>query len=61
MKTVIAKRIYKTRNAITHSKKDQTDKQYSPYTDTDALKKELPLIRSVAELVIINSSEDIVI
>lgn len=61
VKTVIAKRIYKTRNAIAHSKREQADKQYSPYTDTDALKKELPLIRAVAELVIINSSEDIVI
>lgn len=59
--TVIAKRIYKTRNALVHSKSEQADKQYSPYTDIDALMNELPLIRAVAELVIINSSEDIVI
>ena len=47
------------RNAVVHSKRGQADKQYSPYTDTDVLKKELPLIRAVAELVIITSSEDI--
>jgi len=51
----IADRIYKTRNAIVHSK--ETDKpRYTPFKDDKELFKEIPLIRFISEEVIINSS-----
>lgn len=55
----IANRIYETRNALVHSKSEYADKQYKPYRDKAALIREIPLIRSVAEQVIIHSSEEI--
>jgi hypothetical protein len=51
----LAKRIYKTRNAIVHSK--EGDKvRYVPFQHDNLLVKELPLLRFVAEAIIIRSS-----
>ena len=55
--TSLAKRIYATRNALVHSKSGQNDKLYKPLKHKDALRKELPLIQVVAEMVIIKSGE----
>lgn len=55
--TYLATRIYETRNALVHSKSEQTESQYRPYENKEDLIRELALIRAVAELVIINSSE----
>lgn len=55
--TNIATRIYETRNALVHSKSEQADNQYRPYKNNSDLKLEIALIKAVAELVIINSSE----
>lgn len=57
--TNLANRIYETRNSLVHSKSEKMDKQYKPYKDKQDLIKELPLIRAVAEQVIINSGTDI--
>lgn len=55
--TNLATRIYETRNALVHSKSEQIFNQYRPYENKKELMLEIALIRSVAELVIINSSE----
>lgn len=55
--TNLATRIYETRNALVHSKSEQTASQYRPYEDRRDLLLEIALIRSVAELVIIKSSK----
>ena len=55
--TNIATRIYETRNALVHSKSEQAANQYRPYKNKKDLVLEIALIKSVAELVIINSSE----
>ena len=55
--TNLATRIYETRNALVHSKSEQLNNQYRPYKNKKDLISEMALIRSVAELVIINSSE----
>ena len=53
----LATRIYETRNALVHSKSEQITNQYRPYENKKELMLEIVLIKSVAELVIINSSE----
>ncbi|BAZ83688.1 hypothetical protein PN497_09230 [Sphaerospermopsis kisseleviana CS-549] len=51
----LAARIYKTRNSIVHSK--ESDKaRYMPFKDDRVLVKEIPLLRFVAEQIIINTS-----
>lgn len=55
--TNITTRIYETRNALVHSKSEQAANQYRPYKNKKDLVLEIALIKSVAELVIINSSE----
>lgn len=51
----LAARIYKTRNSIVHSK--ESDKaRYMPFKDDRVLIKEIPLLRFVAEQIIINTS-----
>lgn len=55
--TNLATRIYQTRNALVHSKSEQSANQYRPYENKKDLMKEIVLIRTTAELVIINSSE----
>lgn len=50
----IAARIYKTRNAIIHSK--SSDRAvYSPFKDDNSLSKEIPLVRFIAEEIIIKN------
>lgn len=55
--TNVATRIYETRNALVHSKSEQASNQYRPYRNKKDLELEIPLIKAVAELVLINSSE----
>lgn len=50
-------RIYSTRNALVHSKSGQQKSSFNPFHDEDALKKEIPLIKHVAEKVLIDFSE----
>lgn len=50
-------RIYSTRNALVHSKSGQQNSRFNPFHDEDALKKEIPLIKHVAEKVLIHFSE----
>lgn len=52
----LSERIYKTRNAIVHSKESER-KKYIPFKHDASLSRELPLIRFVAEQVLIGSSE----
>lgn len=57
----VAKRIYYTRNALVHYKSNDLNIKnkglYSPIKDRKTLLKELPLIRILAEEVIINTSD----
>lgn len=55
--TKLATRIYETRNALVHSKSEQSANQYKPYENRKDLLLEIALIRAAAELVLINSSE----
>lgn len=55
--TKLATRIYETRNALVHSKSEQAANQYKPYENRKDLLREIALIRAVAELVLVNSSE----
>lgn len=55
--TKLATRIYETRNALVHSKSEQTTNQYKPYKNKKDLLAEMALIRAVAELVLINTSK----
>ncbi|ELI6299579.1 TPA: hypothetical protein ACR6KW_002043 [Enterococcus faecalis] len=52
----IAKRIYFTRNSLVHSKSGKKDLTYHPYNHEEILKKEVPLIKKIAEMTIINSA-----
>ncbi len=49
--------IYNTRNALVHSKRSQSDKQYRPKKHKAAFMKELPLIQVIAELIIIQKGD----
>ncbi len=51
----VARRIYKTRNAIVHSK-DGDKGRYIPFRHDRVLVKEVPLLRFTAELIIIATS-----
>lgn len=59
----IAARIYKTRNSLVHSKSNATRVKergiYHPFTDDKELAKEIPLMRIIAETIIIRSAEEI--
>jgi hypothetical protein len=55
MKT-LARRIYKTRNALVHSK-DGARGKFTPFTDDQYLIPEVPLMRFIAEQIIIATSE----
>ena len=57
----ITNRIYDTRNSLVHSKEDEIEKIYEPWNDEHVkeLKKEIPLIRALAELIIKNTGENI--
>ena len=53
----IARRIYYTRNSLIHSKSGKNRERYKPYKDEKELQKEIPLVRVIAEMIIINSSK----
>ncbi len=59
----IAARIYKTRNALVHHKSNNTRVKdrglYHPFKDEQELAKEIPLMRLIAESIIIKSSAEI--
>jgi len=56
----IANRIYKTRNALVHSKSnDYIAKErgiYKPFKNNKELSKEIPLMRYISEAIIIKSA-----
>ncbi len=54
----IRDRVYATRNAIVHSKSGER-LRYEPFKHDKHLAKEIPLIRAIAEEIIINSAEKI--
>lgn len=53
----IRDRVYSTRNAIVHSKSGER-LRYEPFKHDKQLAKEIPLIRAIAEEIIINSAEN---
>ncbi|WP_243550617.1 methylamine utilization protein MauJ [Priestia megaterium] len=53
----ISNRIYKTRNALIHSKSSKKDVTYHPYLHETELEKEICLIKTVAEHIIEADSE----
>lgn len=59
----VAARIYKTRNSLVHSKSNSARIKdrgiYHPFTDEKELAKEIPLMRLIAEAIIIRSAEEI--
>lgn len=55
----IRTRIYRTRNSLVHSKDNYKFKTYHPYDDEKYLIKEIPLIKLIAEEIIINTSNPI--
>ena len=55
--TQVARRIYFVRNSLVHSKSGKNQERYKTYKDEQSLEKEIPLVQSVAELIIINSSK----
>ena len=59
----IAARIYKTRNSLVHSKSNDSRVKergiYHPFADEKELAKEIPLMRIIAESIIINSAKPI--
>lgn len=54
--SAIAKRIYFTRNSLVHSKSGKKDLTYHPYKHEEILRKEIPLIKKISEMIIINSA-----
>lgn len=56
--TRISKRIYDVRNALVHNK-DKVLNNFDPLNDFSDLKKEIPLIKTIAEKIIIDSGKSI--
>lgn len=54
--TLLAKRIYRTRNALVHSK-DGDKGKFVPFKHDKDLIREIPLMRFVAEIIIVQSSK----
>lgn len=54
--TTIRNRVYSVRNAIVHSKEGEK-LRYEPFKHDKALSKEIPLIRAIAEEILINSAK----
>ena len=56
----IADRIYDTRNSLVHNKSDETREEgfvvYHPFSDEKALIMEIPLMKILAETILINTS-----
>lgn len=55
--TQLAKRIYFTRNSLVHSKSGKNQERYKPYKNEPQLQSEVPLVKAISELIIINSSK----
>lgn len=55
--TQLARRVYFTRNSLVHSKSGKNQERYKPYKDESELQKEIPLVKAISELIIINSSK----
>ena len=55
--TSLYKRIYATRNALVHSKERENESNYKVFEDENELRKEIPLIRAVAEQIIIKTGK----
>jgi hypothetical protein len=59
----LAARIYKTRNSLVHSKSNESRLNergvYNPFTNSQELMKEIPLMRYISEVIIINSSSSL--
>jgi len=61
--TKMAARIYKTRNSLVHGKSNDNTPSgkersvYKPYSDNIFLLKEIPLLRAIAEIIIIKSAK----
>lgn len=59
----LAARIYKTRNSLVHSKSNESRKSergiYKPFKDGKELSKEIPLMKYIAESIIINCANEI--
>lgn len=54
--TLLSKRIYKTRNSLVHSKEGEKGK-FIPFRHDKVLVREIPLMRFIAEIIIVNSSK----
>lgn len=56
-------RIYKTRNSIVHNKANEDNEDenfiYNPFENEEELRKEIPLMRAIAEQIIIKTAEEI--
>ena len=61
--TNLRDRIYDTRNSLVHGKsyefKSKDGHVYNPYKHEEALRKEIPLMKAIAEQVIIKTAEEI--
>lgn len=59
----LAARIYKTRNALVHSKSNDFRLKekgiYHPFSDKSALEKEIPLMKYIAEVLIIKTAKEL--
>ena len=59
----LAARIYKTRNALVHSKSNENRVNergmYRPFNNSQELSKEIPLMRYISEAIIINSASSL--
>lgn len=59
----LAARIYKTRNALVHSKSNENRLNergvYNPFVSSQELAKEIPLMRYISEAIIINSASSL--
>ena len=53
---VLMERVYSTRNSFVHSKQDQAEYGYRPYEHDKLIRKEIPLVQAIAELMLINSA-----
>ena len=56
VRKAIAQRVYQTRNALIHSKDRNDGRRYKPFGDERPLRKEVPLVRALAEIVIDNAA-----
>lgn len=52
----LARRIYNTRNSVVHAKKGERNR-FRPGLDDEALARELPLMRAVAEEILVSTSQ----